>query len=184
MYKWRQVSIVLFLLATAGVGDDIDTLCYGPQWCTRDRHFFGQEPYCFEEILRRHNAVSKVQAVPDAYVPVLKLEIKGIDIDLPYAQLPLTELPEELDLQDNNLLRGMDGASITSINGCRVTNKIVQLNTVNGEYKEAFQDALRFLKVLHPKLWYECTSIMDYLKQKKHVCYCSTGPRIVASTRM
>lgn len=88
-----------------------------------------------------------MQAVPDAYVPVLKLEIKGIDIDLPYAQLPLTELPEELDLQDNNLLRGMDGASITSINGCRVTNKIVQLNTVNGEYREAFQDALRFLKV-------------------------------------
>ena len=87
--------------------------------------------------------------MPDAYVPVLKLEIKGIDIDLPYAQLPLSELPEELDLQDNNLLRGMDGASITSINGCRVTNKIVQLNTIDGEYREAFQDALRFLKVLH-----------------------------------
>lgn len=80
-------------------------------------------------------------------MPVLKLEIRGIDIDLPYAQLPMNELPMEIDLQDNNLLRDMDATSVTSINGCRVTDKLVQLNTVNGKYREAFQDALRFLKV-------------------------------------
>jgi poly(A) polymerase len=128
-------------------GDDIDTLCVGPQWCLREAHFFGQEPYCVEAMLRSSNWVSKIQPVPDAFVPVLKLEIKGIEIDLPYARLPLNELPADLDLQDNNLLRGMDPASITSINGCRVTDRIVQLNTVNGDYHQSFKDALRFLKV-------------------------------------
>lgn len=98
-------------------------------------------------MLRKSNWVSKVQAVPEAYVPVLKLEIRGIDIDLPYATLPMNELPMEIDLQDNSLLRDMDPTSVTSINGCRVTDKLVQLNTVNGKYRQAFQDALRFLKV-------------------------------------
>ena len=98
-------------------------------------------------MLRRSNWVSKVQAVPEAFVPVLKLEIRGIDIDLPYAQLPIAVLPRQIDLQANHLLRGMDPKSVTSFNGCRVTDKLVQLNTVNGEYRKAFQDALRFLKV-------------------------------------
>lgn len=150
VFSAQQAHVHCFnsdLKAVARAGDDIDTLCVGPAWCTREQHFFGQEHYCLEAMLRRSNWVSKVQAVPEAFVPVLKLEIRGIDIDLPYAQLPMNELPLEIDLQDNNLLRDMDPTSVTSINGCRVTDKLVQLNTVNGEYRQAFQDALRFLKV-------------------------------------
>jgi poly(A) polymerase Pap1 len=50
-------------------------------------------------------------------------------------------------VQDNNLLRGMDDASVRSINGCRVTDKIlllVQQRTVGD--CTAFREALRFLK--------------------------------------
>ena len=147
MYNTHSKYLNSCFTAMECAGDDIDTLCVGPAWCSREHHFFGQEAYCLEAMLRRSNWVSKVQAVPEAFVPVLKLEIRGIDIDLPYAQLPMNELPMEIDLQDNNLLRDMDPTSVTSINGCRVTDKLVQLNTVNGEYRQAFQDALRFLKV-------------------------------------
>ena len=51
--------------------------------------------------------------------------------------------------QDNNLLRNMDEFSIRSINGCRVTDKILLLVQERCGSCVAFRQALRFLKVRH-----------------------------------
>ena len=85
--------------------------------------------------------------MPDAYVPVIKLTAQGIDIDLTYAQLPLNEVARNIDVQNNGLLRGMDEASVRSINGCRVTDKILLLVQERSRDCTAFRTALRFLKV-------------------------------------
>lgn len=119
----------------------------GPKWLERTTHFFGAEPTaCLEARLRAAAWVTSVRALPDAYVPVLKLDIKGVDIDMTFAQLPLAEVPAQLDLQRNELLAGMDEKSMLSINGCRVTDRLVQLVTDRCGGLRSFQGALRFLK--------------------------------------
>jgi poly(A) polymerase len=134
-------------MSAAHTGDDIDTHCIGPQWLQRYEHFFGSAATCLEAMLRAAPWVLSVRALPEAYVPVLKLDIKGVDIDLTYAQLPMAEVPRDLDLQDNRLLAGMDEKSILSINGCRVTDKLLQLVSGRCRCLGPFQDALRLLKV-------------------------------------
>lgn len=64
-------------------------LCVGPQHCTREGHFFGTGPLCFEQIVRLHPEVSDVQPVPGAFIPVIKVALAGIDLDLIFAPLPM-----------------------------------------------------------------------------------------------
>lgn len=88
-----------------------------------------------------------MQAVPDAYVPVIKLTAEHVELDLTYAQLQVNEVARHVDVQNNELLRGMDDVSIRSINGCRVTDKILLLVQQKCSDCTAFREALRFLKV-------------------------------------
>ena len=93
-------------------------------------------------------------------MPIITTEISGIPIDLLFAQLNLQSIPEDLDLQDDNLLRGLDDRCVRSLNGkefistfsiytltsvigSRVINEILRLvpNT------DVFRDALRCIKL-------------------------------------
>jgi poly(A) polymerase len=71
----------------------------------------------FFDTLKNHPEVTELTGVPDAYVPVIKMSFNGIPIDLLFANLALTSIPDELDLLDNSLLRNIDGKCILSING-------------------------------------------------------------------
>eukprot|EP00959_Pyramimonas_sp_CCMP1952_P462362 9483111-Pyramimonas_sp.AAC.2 len=44
--------------------------------------------------------VTELHAVPDAFTPVIKMRFKGISIDLLYARMLLTNIPEDMDLAD------------------------------------------------------------------------------------
>ena len=127
-----------YRLGVHGPGTDIDTLCVGPRHITRQHFFTGL--YSF---LQRDPSVTELQAVPDAFVPIITFKMNGIDFDLMYAHLStLVTIPDSFNIFDDNNLRGIDDRSVLSLNGCRVTDMILSLvpNIPN------FRTALRAIK--------------------------------------
>ena len=77
----------------------------------------------------------------------------GIEIDMTFARLALKEVPEGYPLTDSNLLKNLDPKCVRSLNGCRVTDEI--LNQVR---KEQILDM--------PKIFAKCN--FDFAKSKSY----------------
>jgi len=118
-------------------GGDIDSLCVAPRHMER-ADFFS----CFLDILKACPEVEELHPVPDAFVPVIKMEFDGVQIDLLFARLALTSIPDDLDLRPESTLKNLDPRCVKSLNGCRVTDEI--LNLVPDV--ESFRLALRAIK--------------------------------------
>ncbi|GLJ35637.1 hypothetical protein SUGI_0716290 [Cryptomeria japonica] len=112
-----------YRLSVHGPGADLDTLCVGPCYVTREEDFF----ISLHEMLAVIPEVTELQPVPDAYVPVMKFKFRGISIDLLYASLSLWVIPEDLDISKESVLQGTDDQSVVSLNGCRVAEQILRL---------------------------------------------------------
>lgn len=68
--------------------------------------------YLFQPIQLSH-----IQAITDAYVPILKLVYKGIDVDLLCSQIDAPYITSNFDVSDDNCITGMDEKSLLSLNG-------------------------------------------------------------------
>ncbi|KAJ3306686.1 polynucleotide adenylyltransferase [Kappamyces sp. JEL0829] len=126
---------------------DIDTLCVAPKHVKRED--FLEVMY---EMLKARPEVTKITAVPEAYVPLIGMIFSDINvrsarltmqIDLIFARLAESSVPDELDLSDDRLLRNIDERCVRSLNGSRVTDDILRLVP----NVEAFRTALRCIKV-------------------------------------
>lgn len=137
----RVFTFGSYRLGVFGPGSDIDTLVVAPKHVTRD-DFFEYFPKHLEE-LSPPGAIEEITPVPDAHVPIMKLEYSGISIDLIFARLQLNNVPLALDLKDNNLLRGLDETDLRSVNGTRVTDEILELVPQT----KTFRHALRAVKL-------------------------------------
>ncbi|WVN87609.1 uncharacterized protein L203_102792 [Cryptococcus depauperatus CBS 7841] len=111
-----------YRLGVHGPGSDIDTICVCPRHIYRE-HFFGE----FQEMLRAWPEVTEITAVTGAFVPVMKTVISGVEVDLLFARVNLPEAGDSLDIEKDEILRGVDDASQRSLNGPRVTDMILNL---------------------------------------------------------
>ncbi|CCF57995.1 hypothetical protein KAFR_0D03470 [Kazachstania africana CBS 2517] len=111
-----------YRLGVHGPGSDIDTLVVVPKHVSRE-DFFTE----FDSLLRERSELDEIAPVPDAFVPVIKIKLRGISIDLLCAKLDIAQVPESLVLSDNNLLRNVDEKDLRALNGTRVTDEILEL---------------------------------------------------------
>ena len=88
-------------------------------------------------------AIKEMTPVPDAFVPIIKLELSGISVDLIFARLEVSSVPLTLNLKDTSLLRGLEDRDLRSINGTRVTDEILDLVP----QQKTFRTALRAIKL-------------------------------------
>ncbi|KAJ1613284.1 pap1p poly A polymerase [Cryptosporidium canis] len=126
-----------YRLGVVAAGSDIDTLCIAPRHITRESFFS-----FFLAKLQQDINVTKVQPVPDAYTPIIKMVYHGMEMDLLFACLNLPRIPSDLNTLDDDLLKNVDEKTARSLNGCRVNDMILQLVP----NKESFRTSLRFVK--------------------------------------
>lgn len=127
-----------YRLGVHGPGSDIDTVVVVPKHVTRD-HFFD----IFDKLLRNLPELDEIASVPDAFVPIIKIKISGISIDLLCAHLDISQVPLDLTLDDKNLLRNIDEKDLRALNGTRVTDEILKLVP----QPTVFKHALRAIKM-------------------------------------
>lgn len=131
-----------YRLGVYGPGSDIDTLVVAPRHVSRE-DFFDIFPGLLEKMAPA-GAIGFMTPVPDAFVPIIKMELNNIEIDLIFARIAsLHTVPVTLDLKDNNLLKGLDERELRSVNGTRVTDEILSLVP----QAKTFRTALRAVKL-------------------------------------
>merc|ERR1719351_143674 len=127
-----------YRLGVHNKGADIDALCVVPRHILREDYFSS-----FYDILKAQEEVTDLRAVPEAFVPVIKMAFDGIEIDLTFARLALKEVAQAMSLADSQLLKNLDQKCVRSLNGCRVTDEILRLVP----RVDNFRTALRAIKL-------------------------------------
>eukprot|EP00933_Yihiella_yeosuensis_P039704 TRINITY_DN3381_c4_g1_i1.p1 TRINITY_DN3381_c4_g1~~TRINITY_DN3381_c4_g1_i1.p1 ORF type:complete len:647 (+),score=126.73 TRINITY_DN3381_c4_g1_i1:76-2016(+) len=128
-----------YRLGLISPGSDIDALCVAPRHVSRNSFF-----QVLVSKLQEHPDIEDLTPVPDAYVPIIKMKLSGVDIDLLFARLTLTQIPEDLEsLNDDTLLKNLDDPTVRSLNGCRVADHILSLVPDADRYR----DTLRLIKI-------------------------------------
>ncbi|XP_063692170.1 poly(A) polymerase gamma-like [Bolinopsis microptera] len=134
----KIVTFGSYRLGVHSQGTDIDLLLVAPRNVTRIDFFTA-----FFQLLQSQPNVSNLRAIEEAYVPVIKFNFDGIEIDLLFARLTLKSIPDDLKLDDVNLLNYIDEKCLKSLDGCRVTEDILALV----HKPDSFKMAVRAVKL-------------------------------------
>ncbi|KAL0744257.1 hypothetical protein Bca4012_085770 [Brassica carinata] len=126
-------------LGVHGSDSDIDALCIGPFFATISEDFFID----LRDLLKSRREVSEVLCVKDAKVPLIRFKFDGILVDLPYAQLRVLSIPNNVDVLNPFFLRDIDETSWRSLSGVRANQCILQIVPS----VELFQSLLRCVKL-------------------------------------
>jgi len=127
-----------YRLGVHNKGADIDALCVAPRHVHREDYFSS-----FYEVLKQQPEVTELRAVPEAFVPVIKMRFDNIEIDMTFARLALKEVTDSQSLSDPQLLKNLDQKCVRSLNGCRVTDEILR----QVPNKDTFRLSLRAIKL-------------------------------------
>ena len=94
--------------------------------------------------MSRDEDITEFNPVPDAFVPIIKMEYRGVSIDLIFASLPtMTAISKDLETIDKTMLRNLDDTAMRSVNGTRVTKELLQ----SVPQVKSFRHALRAIKL-------------------------------------
>ncbi|CAG0898620.1 unnamed protein product [Cyprideis torosa] len=120
-------------------GSDIDVLCIAPRIVERSDFFTS-----FFELLKQTPGVTDIRKIEEAFVPVIKFKLQGIELDVTFARLAFEEIPDDIDLSDANILKYVCCLKcVRSINGYRETDEILRLVP----NIESFRLALRAIRL-------------------------------------
>ncbi|XP_058084354.1 nuclear poly(A) polymerase 3 isoform X2 [Magnolia sinica] len=125
-------------LGVHGSESDIDALCVGPIYATMADFFI-----VLRNMLQSRPEVSELHCVKSAKVPLMRFKFNGISIDLPYAQLSVISVPENVDILNPFFLQNIDETSWRSLSGVRANIRLLQLVP----NLENFQSMLRCIKL-------------------------------------
>ena len=96
-----------------------------PSFITREDFFHG-----FYHWLLVHPDTEDLLCVTDAFVPIMKLKFRGIEIDLLFASMICQMIPDDFDIirsMEATTFEHMDPRTVRSLNGVRVTEAILGL---------------------------------------------------------
>ncbi|KAJ7980423.1 putative Poly(A) polymerase [Quillaja saponaria] len=110
-------------LGVHGPESDIDALCVGPYFATMADDFF----IVLQNMLKSRPEVSEIHSVKDAKVPLMRFKFDGVSVDLPYAQLKVLNIPQNVDVLNPYFMRNIDDTSWKSLSGVRANKCILQL---------------------------------------------------------
>lgn len=130
-----------YRLGVYGPGSDIDTLMVAPKHVTREQ-FFEHMPDLLRQSFKPEE-ITEMTPVPGIAVPIIKLELRKVNIDLIFCSLPVTSIPTNMELTDINLLRGLGDTDLKCVNGTRVTDRILTLVPQS----KTFRQTLRAVKL-------------------------------------
>ena len=141
---------------------DLDLLCLFPPPnsrvgpVTRDRFFSKLVEGLSSGSLGGSYEVRDLTVISKAYTPLVKFNVNGLSVDLLYAQLPPTPAGDSLgtlaglDMSSRDatsLFDGLDGVSLRSVNGVRVTSLILEcVGSGDARRQETFRVVLRAVK--------------------------------------
>lgn len=117
----------LFLAGSYRMGlhdphSDVDAVCVVP-WHITVEDFFGS----FCQLLSRTDGVCQLAPVPNAYVPLISLCFRGVNLDLLFARLPMCGIESHQEIDSDHVLVGVDPSSMKSLNAPRVSSMLLCL---------------------------------------------------------
>ena len=156
---WRLLPYGSISLGVLTPSSDIDVVFVGPPSVPHDQLFDDG----LIQMLEAYPGTSFLRTVADAFVPVIKMEMDGIEVDLAYASVPLRSAlptrPREVGFEDvpfgelgevyaeietKRVLNAIkdDYASVASIRGARESGQVLSLMPD----PELFRTVLRVVK--------------------------------------
>lgn len=137
-----------YALGVHGPGSDIDTLVVAPKHVFME-DYFRHFPTVFRE-LSDEKDITELVPVQDAFVPIIKMEYRGVSLDILFVSLPtMKAIPTDMETIDKSILRHLDEHSLRSLNGTRVVKELLASVPI----ERHFRYALRAVK-----LWANRTS--------------------------
>jgi poly(A) polymerase len=143
-----------YALGVHGPTSDIDTLIVVPKHVYIE-DFFRDFPSVFRELSQKED-ISELVPVEDAFVPIIKMEYRGVSLDLLFASMPtMSSVPKEMETVDKSVLRHLEETTIRSVNGTRVVKELL----ASVPQRRHFRYALRAVK-----LWANRQHLFEYLR--------------------
>ncbi|KAH7071714.1 Poly(A) polymerase central domain-containing protein [Paraphoma chrysanthemicola] len=113
-----------YALGVHGPTSDIDTLIVVPKHVFIE-DFFKQFPSVFRELSDVQD-ITELVPVEDAFVPIIKMEYRGVSLDILFASMPtMASVPRDLETVDKSVLKHLDETTIRSVNGTRVVKELL-----------------------------------------------------------
>ena len=136
----KVVSYGSFKLNVVDRESDLDLLCILPRHIDRDLFFVG-----FYDLLCRQSDVNELRQLNNIhiYVPVIKLKMKGIDVDLTVATLNANKVPDDEDSLQQVQVLNLGTYCMRSFNGYKATCELLTLVP----NIDIFQEVLRMVKL-------------------------------------